>query len=361
MLSFEDPIWPVAPPALRKSLEEETLDLEERVRLCESDARQFLSVRPALAWSRARQAVALLGEQGGKFSVTDPAARRSAHMTLCEIEFTLAARRVSLPKELGHIDLYGEAAKSAFDAKESLLGIVITDVKWHERAHDSEKLAGLWRLAESLAKNAAKAEPWLVVELQPRAEGWLQTLEDQLQHAPLPVFQLLPSLYGLFAPADAESRTRRARELAIRAAMRLKSYDQALELLRGLPMPDARLVAECREGLGDFEAAAAEFVNAGRPEDALRCFRSIPDFDRSLELLNGMPDHPARASLQWLQQMRDLAARRPGEFSKMVLPSEKKLLEGVLEASLGVTRKKAAAKKTAGPKRPVGRPRKKTT
>ena len=101
MLSFEDPVWPVVPAVLLKTLQEEALDVEERVRLCESDARQFLEAKPALSWSRARQAVALLGEPGGKFSVTDPAARKSAHLTLCQVAFTLAFRRVSLPAEMG--------------------------------------------------------------------------------------------------------------------------------------------------------------------------------------------------------------------------------------------------------------------
>ena len=45
--------------------------------------------------------------------------------------------------------------------------------------------------------------------------------------------------------------------------------------------------------------------------------------------------------------MRDLAAERPPEFAKQVLPEEKKLLESVLEASLGASRKKPAAKKKA--------------
>ena len=92
MLAFGERAYPVVPAVLLKSLEEESLDVEERVRLCESDARQFLEIKPALAWSRARQAVALLGEQGGKFSVTDPAARTSAHLTLCQVAFTLAFR-----------------------------------------------------------------------------------------------------------------------------------------------------------------------------------------------------------------------------------------------------------------------------
>jgi hypothetical protein len=52
MLSFgADRAYPVVPAVLLKTLEEEALDPEERFRLCESDARQFLSVKPSLGVS----------------------------------------------------------------------------------------------------------------------------------------------------------------------------------------------------------------------------------------------------------------------------------------------------------------------
>ena len=66
-----DDAYPLVPAVLLRSLEEEALDPEDRVRLCESDARQFLEVKPGLAWSRACQAVQLLGHEGSKFSVSD--------------------------------------------------------------------------------------------------------------------------------------------------------------------------------------------------------------------------------------------------------------------------------------------------
>ena len=51
------------------------------------------------------------------------------------------------------------------------------------------------------------------------------------------------------------------------------------------------------------------------------------------------------------------AEARPAEFSKVVLPQEKKLLEQVLEASLGVSRKKSAAKRA--PAKRTAKPKKK--
>jgi hypothetical protein len=363
MLSGDGYAWPMVPAVLRKSLEEEALDIEERVRLCENDARQLLTVRPALAWSRARQAVALLGEPTGTFSVTDPAARRSAHMTLCEVAFLLAFRRVPLPSELGRTDLYGEAASNAASAGRAGLANIITTLGKYERDYSAGKRESLLPLAFTLSVDHEDVEPWLLVELQPRGAAWLEALETELAASPSVVYRMLPPLYSLFTPAEAAQRSQAAREKAIRALMETSAFGPALTLLQELPEPDARLLAECHEGLGELETAATEYFLAGKPQDALRCVRSIPDFDRTLELLKEMPEHPAGPSLTWLRQMRDLAAARPAEFGKVILPAEKKLLESVLEASLGVTRKRAATAKKPAAKKPAakkpGRPRKK--
>lgn len=182
----------------------------------------------------------------------------------------------------------------------------------------------------------------------------LQMLEDQLDESPTVVSDLLPGLYSLFGVADAELRTSRVREKTLRALMRMQAYGPALRLLQEMPNTELKLVAECHEGLGEMETAAAEYLRAGNPQDALRCYRKIPDFDKMLELVDTLGDHPARESLLWLRRMRDLAAERPAEFTKVVLPTEKKFLEHILETSLGASRKKLAARKTAAKKAPRG-------
>jgi len=197
----------------------------------------------------------------------------------------------------------------------------------------------------------------MLVELQARSVTWLRTLEDQVDRFPTVVPDLV-RLYTLFDPMAAASRTARLHDKAIRALMRTKAYEAALKMLLDLPRADRKLIAECREGLGELEAAAADYLEAGSPKDALRCYRSVPDFDKSLELLQAVDNHPARESLVWLRRIRDLAAEQPADFNKVMLPAEKKLLEQVLETALGVPRKKPAARKaaskgSAGPRKPV--------
>jgi hypothetical protein len=353
-------LYPLVPDVLLKTLEEDALDLEERVRLCENDARQFLEVKPGLAWSRARQAVALLGDLGSKFSVNDPAARASAHMTLCEVAFRLAFRKVNLPAELGRVDFFGQAATHAGAAQKPGLAELIRSIGEHERDYSADRLATLVRMAGALTRKSADIESWLKLELQPRSAQWLQTLEDIMERAPdLLLLELIPSLYRMFAPAEAATRIGRVRERAIRNFMRAGAYSPALQILDQMADPNPKLIAECREGLKEYEAAAADYLRAHSPQDALRCYRSIPDFDRTLQLLDNVGAHPAKASLIWIRRMRDLAAQRPAEFNKAILPSEKKLLEEVLETALGATRKKkATAKRSPVPGRKPGRPRK---
>jgi tetratricopeptide (TPR) repeat protein len=261
---------------------------------------------------------------------------------------------------MGRVDLFGEASRSAVAAERPALAAVFDSVGAHERDYGTDKLPSLMRLAATLARYQAEVEPWLLIELQLRGSAWLQMLEDQVDHLPDAIYGTLPALYSLFVPLEAAARSERLREKVIRALMKMQSYAGALQMLRQSPDGDPRIIAECLEGLGEMEAAARDYLRAGRPQEALRCFRSIPDFDNSLQLLEGMPDHPARESLLWLRRMRDVAAERPPEFSKVIVPAEKKLLEQVLEASLGVTRKKAATKKSTKPgaKKP-GKPSKK--
>jgi hypothetical protein len=158
---------------------------------------------------------------------------------------------------------------------------------------------------------------------------------------------------------EEERRTAQVREKAIRALMRANRHKVALQILQSTPGADPKLIAECREGLGELDLAAAEYLKAGSAQDALRCLRLIPDFDKSLELLDTVGKHPARESLLWLRRMRDLAAERPAEFQKVILPAEKKLLEEVLQTALGVSRKKPAAKRAKTTVKKAVMPRKK--
>jgi len=271
-------------------------------------------------------------------------------MTLCQVALTLAMRRVSLPSEMGRTDLFRQAADAAASAYLAGLPTLIDALAAHERNYGEDKLSTLMPLARCLSHYLSAVEPWLLLELQPRAPGWLQLLEDRIDQIPDMGHLLLPPLYDLFTPLEAAARKARLRERTLRAMLRLGMYAPALKMLREAPDADPKLIGQCLEGLGELELAAAEYLRAGSPQEALRCYRGIPDFDKALELVDRIGQHPARESLLWIRRMRDLAAQRPPDFTKAVLPAEKKLLEQILETSLGASRKKPAARKAAAKK-----------
>ena len=126
--------------ALRTCLEEEELEVEERLQRCQRDARQLVSVKPDLAWSRAQQAVALLGTPGDITCIIDPAAREAAYMTLCEVCFQLGFRKKSLSPELGRPDLYEQAAEAARGARNFLLANAMQAIGAAEQGHGVERL-----------------------------------------------------------------------------------------------------------------------------------------------------------------------------------------------------------------------------
>jgi hypothetical protein len=166
------------------------------------------------------------------------------------------------------------------------------------------------------------------------------------------VAHALPGYYKLFEVADFEARTR---DIRLRAVDTLLTGEkpaalQALKLLDLVPDADSLLRARAVQATGRFADAGEMFVAAGALEKALHCYRSIPDFEKSLGIAEKLGNVPAAESLLWLDRMRKLAEERPSGFNKQILPSEKKMLEDVLETALGATRRKPGVRKTVAKK-----------
>ncbi|MDQ6678580.1 MAG: hypothetical protein M3Z09_14940 [Acidobacteriota bacterium] len=347
------------PAGVLRTLEEDQLDAEERIQRCQMDARQYLSVKPGMAWTRAQQAVTLLGRPGVPGAIEDEAARRTAFLTTAEIAFTLAMRKVALPHELGRPDLLDEAARAAQRAHRFGLANVIREIARQQQATQADRLGAMGTAVRSMVEHSAELEPWLLLEIESRAKAWLDELElaaGSGANARI-LLRLLPPFYKILNLADADARLKRLQGRSLSSLMKEKAYGDALELLRDFPTRQLREEAACHEGLGDFRAAAEAHLAAGERKEALQCFRKVPDFERTLALLDEMGDHPAADSLRWVREMQKLADRRPPDFSKVITPSEKKLLETILEQSLGATRKKPVPRKAAAKKGPVKRSR----
>jgi hypothetical protein len=344
------------PSALMRTLEEEELDLEERIQRCQTDARQFLEIKPEMAWSRAQQAVTLLGRPGSQAAVNDEAARQAAYLTLTEVCFTLGIRSTRLPPELGGPDLFEVASLAAGRAGKYRLGTVISAIGKVHRSGTESRMDALLQMVQILPANRAEIEPWLRLEIASKSAGWVDDMESALYNGrnAAVLLQVLPPFLETLEFPDRESRLHRLRQRAATLLVKDKQFAAALLALENLPERQYKLEAVCHEGLGDFRRAAEAHLAAGNSKEALNAFRSVPDVDSALKLALEI-GHPSADSLQWISKLRGVVAERPDKFTKSVTPAEKKALEQLLEEALGVVRRKpaprkAAAKKKAAPK-----------
>ena len=347
----------IIPAALLQALEEEALDVEERIQRCQQDARQLLTVKPDIAWSRAKQAVSLLGDPSNAAAVQDAALRQAAHLTLAEVCFALAFRRLSLSRELGNPNLFEEAAQAAVAASKQGTAIILRQIGALLQARAEDRLSTLATLAEAIAQYQKDLEPWLLVEIGGQATLWVEELENALPIGSnaATLSRILPPFYDALRLPDAEQRKARLQQRCISLLIRSKDYAQALTLLEKLPQRNYEQEAACLHALGEFRRAAEAYRAAGNLKEALACYRSIPDFDAAYALLGELGNHPAAESYEWLTRLRKLLEERPEKFTRVMLPSEKKLLEDMLERALGAQRRRRAPRAPAAGKTAAGR------
>jgi hypothetical protein len=342
-------LLPMTWEALRTCLEEEELEIEERLQRCQRDARQLVSVKPDLAWSRAQQAVALLGTPGDLTCVTDVQTRQTVYLTLCEVAFQLAIRKKTLSPELGRLDLYDQASAAARGAGKFLLANTLLGIGAAERTHGTERVNFIAQAIQQVAEAREQLPAWLIVEITSRADAWLNELGRHLEVGdnPLLAQRILPPFFDALGFPDAQARKDRLAQRAVQILIKNRRHVQALTILESLPEAKPKLAAECYEETGQFAKAAAVYVELGERDKALRCYRSVPDFGAALSLVRQMEGHAARPSLEWLAELDAVITRRPENFNRAMTTPEKRLLEGMLERGLGVQRKKPAVKKAA--------------
>ncbi len=343
----ERDISAVIPQVVLKTLEEEQLDAVERVKLCEADARQFLEVKPELSWTRAKQAISLLS------GVQDQEVTRSAHATLAQVACCLALRGVQLPKELGIVPLWTEAVSHALDAGKRGLAEVIHHLSLVDREPNAAFAVTV--CFQQLEVHHASVESWLWLEITSRKPHWIEVLEAAAVDPAngLKVLEVLPRAYATYGISGTEERLARFRKTNIDNLIKAKQYRAALEYLSREKEPDLKRMVRCIEGLGDFSGAAPIYERLEMPEDALRCWRSVPDLDRALKLIGTMESHPAAESLAWLAETRKTLARKPENFARVATKAEKELYESLLRGEGVEKKKRAPAKKPAQPKPPA--------
>ncbi|MDP2996245.1 MAG: hypothetical protein Q8N47_02075 [Bryobacterales bacterium] len=349
-------ISPVIPEAVLKTLEEELLDPEERIRLCEADARQFLDVKPEMAWTRAKQAVALLGLPVAGGQVIDKSVRTSAYLTLAQVSFCLAFRKVALAPVLGQPNLYGEVEDSVrLAGREDLRGIMMAARVLDEFSPEPSVGVVLLNAFEALENREAAIEPWLAVEFAARAHAWMQLLERVAMQFPWApeALKRLPFVYRFFQVTDAGERLVRAEERAVDAMIAGGFPDVAMTILERTPGKSPRLLAHCYEAQREHAKAAEIYEQLGLRKEALRNLRAIPDIQKSLDLARQMEDHPAAPSLQWMGEVDRVLLKRPENFLRVATEAEKKYFQALLESNLPGARRTPAKRAPRKPRKPT--------
>ena len=129
-----------------------TPTLNAGFRRCQKDARQLVSVKPDLAWSRALQAVSLLGRPGDLNSVTDQAARETTYLILAEMAFSSASDEKAF-----HLNLAGWMSTTHSKSSESSGVLNLSACGPHEVLVPAESSTSN-RLPDHLVPNTAHSE-----------------------------------------------------------------------------------------------------------------------------------------------------------------------------------------------------------
>ncbi len=342
-------VLPAMPSAIQKGLEEEELDVEERIQRALADARQYLEVRPGLAWSRANQAVGLLGPLNQMGAVQDQSLRDQVYSGLIEIAVTLALRGAKLPPEFGVVDLWDVATKASYEARMQLLPVLLHTMREAVNLTGAARVASLSLFADRVRQHPEILTAWMRTELAGRLPKWTEELEaaalrpEYANH----IIGVLPGFYDALQLPDAEARKVNLRQRTVGALLKSKRHAEALAVLMQLPERDSSLEAECLSELGRYGEAAELYRQVGNAKSALDCYRRVPDFENAAALIREVSEHSAGESYEWLLRFRQLVAERPANFNRVMIEPEKKVLEQMLEEALGVGRKKAGAKKAA--------------
>jgi len=290
--------------------------------------------------------------------------RVSAHLTLAQVSFCLAFRKVKLAPVLGQPDLYGEAEDSVRLAGREDLREVMLAARALDRLSSDPSAGGLLLDAfQALENREAAVEPWLAVEFAARAQAWIRLLETVATQVPWApeALERLPFLYRFFQVTDAEERLVAAEEKAVDAMIAVGFPKLAMTILERSPGRRPKVLAQCYEAQREHAKAAEIYEQLGLRKEAMRNLRAIPDIRKALELARQMEDHPAAPSLQWMGEVDRALRKRPENFLRVATEAEKKYFQDLLESNLPGARRtpvKRVARKPSKPKEPAPKPRK---
>lgn len=311
--------------------------LDERVQQSLAEALELLALNPALSLRRARNAVGLLGDPSQPGAITEPALRREACAAMVRIAWTLASRPSELPPGTTPSELLLEAIDHCQEAGlESHVPVL-------RAAHDLSFPVGINRCdaARRILLELGRlptGSAWFGDGISALAQEVVSALESGVRDHPMAelVAREAPTLFQHLnkhvpeAVADADSETERFRGLAVKSLVRAKLHRPAMEILGLMKDPSLLELAMCEEEAGLFYDAASHFEEAGKPGDAMRCWRRAQEFGKAAAIADSLGNRDLQKRLEWLQRIRRAADDRPANLMSEVEEHEKAWLREVL-------------------------------
>lgn len=319
---------PLEPTDLPDMLKTEEMLPEERVLARTQEARALLDARPKRAWTRALQAVRMLGDATLPNGVKAPEVRLEAHETL----FTLGARllvdgpphgldRSQISRIVNEIlptmalpklqNAFTELHKFTSIATALPIDLLIAThelgetADWFRRA-----LAGAaQRLRHGL--DTAASNPANAASFTGNVEAWV-------------------SLTGYLGEAPQEAR--RLRCLAVETLLKANNLSAAETVHTRIAPPEPALTGRLREAQGRHIEAAEAYQKADKPDDARRNWRLAGRWEKAIALADATSDEGA--DLTWLQAFERLLKQRPAGHAERLTAAEKKRLQDLVDGGL---------------------------
>lgn len=300
---------------------------EERILARTKEARTLLDERPGRAWKCAHQAVRLLGNPALPNGVADANVCREARKTLLHVAARLLVdgvpAGVSRPEVVtaGRVALKaldsGSRASTAFDRLESWCShrgtadpFALFEAALHLGPDEDwlrEALVSVLQELRTATERGASRSP-SAGAFHGNVEGWLRLTR--------------------FA-GDVEAEATRLRCVAFDTLLEAGNLHSAEGVLKRLKTADPYRMGRLREAQGKFKEAAEQFERASAPQDALRNWRAIGQWERACPLAE--KDTPERKDLEWLVRLQALLERRPDELAGRLTPEEAARFDKMLE------------------------------
>jgi len=186
-----------------------------------------------------------------------------------------------------------------------------SDNRAAEKGNRVERVTQIAQAIQLISEAREELPAWFIVEITPRADVWLDELDRNIEAGDNPILaqRMLPPFFDALRLPDTPARKDRLAQRCVQVLMKQRRYLPALAILESLPEKNLKLAADCYEGSGQLAKAAAAYLQLGDNEKALRCFRSAPDFESSLNLVRQMnrtpPGHRSNGSANWMPYWRD--------------------------------------------------------